>query len=70
MESSPDNVRDGSARSDGPGPASSEEKAYERNRYLTPRKCPTRLKPDGYGPGLQRVAAAAQPGVVNSEAGF
>jgi hypothetical protein len=45
--SSPDNVRDGSALSDGPGLASSEEKAYERNRCLTPCKCPAWLKPDG-----------------------
>ena len=36
--SSPDNVRDGSALSDGPGPASSDEKAYERNRCSTLRK--------------------------------
>jgi hypothetical protein len=54
--SGPDNVRDGLALSDGPGPASSEEKAYERNRCLTPRNCPARLKPGGYGPGSQRVA--------------
>jgi hypothetical protein len=39
--SSPDNVRDGSALSDDPGPASSDEKAYERNRCLTPRKSRT-----------------------------
>ena len=69
-ESSPDNVRDGPALSDGPGPASSEEKAYERNRCLTPRKCPTRLKPDGYGPGSQRVTATAHAEAVNSETGF
>jgi hypothetical protein len=36
--SSPDNVRDGSALSDDPGPASSDEKAYERNCCLKPRK--------------------------------
>ena len=34
----PDNVRDGSALSDGSGPASTDEKAYERNRCLKPRK--------------------------------
>ncbi len=27
----------------------------EKNRWLTPRKCPARLKSDGYGAGLQRV---------------
>ena len=70
VESSPDNVRDGPALSDGPGPASSEEKAYERNRHLTPRKCPTRLKSDRYGPGSQRVAVTTKVAAVNSEAGF
>ena len=70
VESSPDNVRDGSALSDGPGPASSEEKAYERNRHLTPRKCPTRLKSDGYGLGSQCVAVTVSVAAVNSEAGF
>ncbi len=33
-----DNVRDGLGLSDGPGPASSDEKVYVRNRCLTPRK--------------------------------
>ena len=33
-----DNVRDGLGLSDDPGPASSEGKAYERNRCPTPRK--------------------------------
>jgi hypothetical protein len=33
-----DNVRDGLALSDSPGPASSDEKAYVRNRCLTLRK--------------------------------
>lgn len=37
-EAASDNVRDGLGLSDGPGPASSEGKAYERNRCLTPRK--------------------------------
>jgi hypothetical protein len=36
--SSPDNVRDGSALSDGPGPASSHEKVYARNHCLKPCK--------------------------------
>ena len=36
--SSPDNVRDGPALSDGPGPASSDEKVYARNHCLKPRK--------------------------------
>jgi len=36
--SSPDNVWDGPELSDGPGPASSDEKVYERNRCLKPRK--------------------------------
>ncbi len=36
--SSPDNVRDGLASSDGSGPASSAEKVYARNHCLTPRK--------------------------------
>ena len=33
-----DNVRDGLGLSDGPGPASSDGKAYVRNRHLKPRK--------------------------------
>lgn len=33
-----DNVREGLALSDSPGPASSDEKAYVRNRCLTLRK--------------------------------
>jgi hypothetical protein len=36
--SSPDNARDGSASSDGSGPASSAGKVYARNHCLTPRK--------------------------------
>ena len=67
--SSPDNVRDGSALSDGPGSASSEEKVYARNHCLMPRNSSTRLKSDGYGPGVQRVTIGGEVRMVNSEAG-
>jgi len=66
--SSPDNVRDESASSDGSGSASSEEKVYARNHCPKPCNCRTRLKPDGYG---SRCSAwpSRDAGSVNSEAG-
>ena len=66
--SSPDNARDGSASSDGSGPASSAEKVYARNHCLTPRKV-------ALGSNLMNTGRDAARGhrvvrVVNSETGL